>query len=294
MDNEISGQTGTHTTAMFWEYDSRLGRRWNLDPKPFVGLSEYACLGDNPIWFCDIHGDIIDPASDKDKEKVDQTFDDTFGASSETSKLLKGSYGGTNNDVMDPNSMVDGYKNFISNKDLRQAMKKDNLSKDQKAVAVGYQKAINNKKIIAITFASQHGKSNARDIINSSWNKRSFSNQFVLGDLNKLTTEQGTYYYENDVKVGTNYVALILVYTGTSEDVETVNRPSLSGTTQTNYYPKLTTSTEFRIAASLMWCSITMNGYKPSKEENDYINKVIKGEKSSDSDNVPSYFTIDE
>jgi hypothetical protein len=32
--NEIAG-VGNHNTAEFWEYDTRLGRRWNLDPKPF-------------------------------------------------------------------------------------------------------------------------------------------------------------------------------------------------------------------------------------------------------------------
>jgi hypothetical protein len=25
-----------NTTAMYWEYDSRIGRRWNVDPKPVV------------------------------------------------------------------------------------------------------------------------------------------------------------------------------------------------------------------------------------------------------------------
>jgi len=57
MDNEITGQTGTHTTAMFWEYDCRLGRRWNLDPKPQISISDYACFANNPVWFSDPAGD---------------------------------------------------------------------------------------------------------------------------------------------------------------------------------------------------------------------------------------------
>ena len=44
-------------TAQFWEYDGRSGRRWNLDPKPTVGLSEYATFGNNPIRFSDVLGD---------------------------------------------------------------------------------------------------------------------------------------------------------------------------------------------------------------------------------------------
>jgi hypothetical protein len=66
-DDEISG-TGNHNTATFWEYDSRLGRRWNTDPvvKPWESL--YACLSDNPIIYTDhdgkdaivsIHGNVV-------------------------------------------------------------------------------------------------------------------------------------------------------------------------------------------------------------------------------------------
>ena len=54
--NEIAG-IGNHNTAMFWEYDTRLGRRWNLDPKPSVDLSQYATFGNNPVAFNDVLGD---------------------------------------------------------------------------------------------------------------------------------------------------------------------------------------------------------------------------------------------
>ncbi|MDJ1486435.1 RHS repeat-associated core domain-containing protein, partial [Cytophagaceae bacterium YF14B1] len=46
-----------HYTAMFWEYDSKLGRRWNLDPKYFAGESRYATNGNNPIIHVDPQGD---------------------------------------------------------------------------------------------------------------------------------------------------------------------------------------------------------------------------------------------
>jgi hypothetical protein len=45
------------TTALFWEYDSRIGRRWNIDSKPITGISEYAVFNNNPIWFSDPLGD---------------------------------------------------------------------------------------------------------------------------------------------------------------------------------------------------------------------------------------------
>ena len=59
-DNEISGTTGGHTTAMFWEYDTRLGRRWNIDPVLKEWESPYAAFAGNPIWFVDPFGDNAD------------------------------------------------------------------------------------------------------------------------------------------------------------------------------------------------------------------------------------------
>jgi hypothetical protein len=45
--------------AQYWEYDSRIGRRWNVDPKPNVSESLYACFGNNPIAQSDVLGDTI-------------------------------------------------------------------------------------------------------------------------------------------------------------------------------------------------------------------------------------------
>jgi RHS repeat-associated protein len=56
--DEIKGE-GNSYTAEFWEYDPRIGRRWNLDPKPFVGISDYATLGNNPIFNVDPKGDMF-------------------------------------------------------------------------------------------------------------------------------------------------------------------------------------------------------------------------------------------
>jgi len=57
--NEIAG-VGNHNTAEFWEYDTRLGRRWNRDPKPTVGLSIYSVMGGNPILNRDLLGDVFE------------------------------------------------------------------------------------------------------------------------------------------------------------------------------------------------------------------------------------------
>jgi hypothetical protein len=54
--DEIAG-VGNHNTALFWEYDTRLGRRWNVDPVDQVSVSNYAVNADNPIINIDPNGD---------------------------------------------------------------------------------------------------------------------------------------------------------------------------------------------------------------------------------------------
>ena len=53
---EINGSENLYT-AKFWEYDSRIVRRWNIDPKPTIGLSVYSCFENNPLLLVDINGD---------------------------------------------------------------------------------------------------------------------------------------------------------------------------------------------------------------------------------------------
>lgn len=44
------------TTAEFWEYDSRIGRRWNIDPVTKQHESPYSAFANNPLWFRDTKG----------------------------------------------------------------------------------------------------------------------------------------------------------------------------------------------------------------------------------------------
>lgn len=48
---------GNSTTAEFWQYDTRTGRRWNLDPKTSTGISDYSAFTNNPIANYDAYGD---------------------------------------------------------------------------------------------------------------------------------------------------------------------------------------------------------------------------------------------
>ena len=59
MDNEVDGQ-GNTMTAEYWEYDGRIGRRWNMDPKPTTASeSPYLCFSNSPIRYDDPDGDIV-------------------------------------------------------------------------------------------------------------------------------------------------------------------------------------------------------------------------------------------
>jgi hypothetical protein len=56
-DNEVSGE-GNHLSFSDYGYDTRLGRRWNIDPKTkkYPNLSPYATFNNNPIFFTDPNG----------------------------------------------------------------------------------------------------------------------------------------------------------------------------------------------------------------------------------------------
>lgn len=54
-DNEIYGK-GNSYSAEFWQYDSRLARRWNVDPVVKYYKSGYETFGDNPIIMVDPNG----------------------------------------------------------------------------------------------------------------------------------------------------------------------------------------------------------------------------------------------
>jgi len=59
-DNEVYGE-GNSYTAEFWQYDPRIGRRWNVDPVDQISRSNYSTFGNNPIYNVDHEGDVIDP-----------------------------------------------------------------------------------------------------------------------------------------------------------------------------------------------------------------------------------------
>ncbi|MDP2174277.1 MAG: hypothetical protein Q8K70_00055 [Bacteroidota bacterium] len=72
-DDEIAG-VGNIYTAEYWEYDSRLGRRWNLDPVDQVWMSNYSVLGNNPLFNNDIFGDRFQPGYSKKQYRKQKRY----------------------------------------------------------------------------------------------------------------------------------------------------------------------------------------------------------------------------
>jgi RHS repeat-associated protein len=71
-DKEINS-VGNIYTAQFWEYDSRLGRRWNVDPVKQIHISDYAVFNNSPLILVDIKGDKVDLSRFMNKDKQNDT-----------------------------------------------------------------------------------------------------------------------------------------------------------------------------------------------------------------------------
>ncbi len=76
-EDEIAGE-GNSYTATFWQYDSRLGRRWKPDPVMKANWSGYAVLGNNPIVYVDKDGDDWYIAKIHYKSTFNSVYDSRF------------------------------------------------------------------------------------------------------------------------------------------------------------------------------------------------------------------------
>ena len=101
LENEVynSGQT---YSAKFWQYDSRLGRRWNLDPISIDWGSSYFVLGNNPMALVDPIGlsptDYIDIKTGEHLEHVEDGIDEAIAIDKTVYQSLKDE-GNLGNDI---------------------------------------------------------------------------------------------------------------------------------------------------------------------------------------------------
>lgn len=91
-------------TAEFWQYDARLGRRFNIDPKPNPSISNYACFNNNPILFVDVRGDttsLYDKLGNSLGTINDNLANQThfLNSKADYDKLMADNKGKSNNDI---------------------------------------------------------------------------------------------------------------------------------------------------------------------------------------------------
>jgi len=73
-DDEIAG-IGNTMTAEFWEYDARLGRRWNVDPVDKPWMSPYHAFSNKPILNVDPNGALDTKYEDEKGNEIANTND---------------------------------------------------------------------------------------------------------------------------------------------------------------------------------------------------------------------------
>ena len=76
-DNEVYG-LGASYSAEFWQYDARLGRRWNLEPRPNPSISPFATFANNPIVYSDVLGDTVRGNNATSAERMLSTIQSSF------------------------------------------------------------------------------------------------------------------------------------------------------------------------------------------------------------------------
>jgi len=88
--DEING-AGNHNTAEFWEYDTRAGIRWNIDPKTAEspGQSPYAVFNSSPILYADPTGESGIATIDKSNKTITVSSIYVFYGSQSSPQLAK-------------------------------------------------------------------------------------------------------------------------------------------------------------------------------------------------------------
>jgi RHS repeat-associated protein len=126
-------------SAEYWMYDSRIGRRWELDPLTYDWQSSYAAFNNNPIYFSDPLG-LEGKGGDKGKSRGQKIEDNANKKSNtkdwvwnnETGKLEKaaptGGAGNTPTPDKTPAKKEDApTETYDMNKDAKPEAKSENL-----------------------------------------------------------------------------------------------------------------------------------------------------------------------
>ena len=110
-DNEINSNS---YTAEFWEYDARICRRWNQDPKSNISTSPFATFENNPIRFIDHDGmkpidDILLDHNGKETGRIKNNMGDRYFTNHESGEYTFN--GEKYTQVNSPNTLMGDIKN---------------------------------------------------------------------------------------------------------------------------------------------------------------------------------------
>ncbi|MFH0893271.1 MAG: hypothetical protein V2A54_02445, partial [Bacteroidota bacterium] len=155
LDKAVTGKTGGLYIAKYWIYNSQTGVRWNRDPKPMTGISDYACFGGNPIMFNDILGDKIKGDTKEDATKTKNEM----GTSIDNADPGQGGKGQAFVDkffTVDENNYV--VYNGAKNDEIQAYFKENGFTDKQKAIVAGYIYLAKTEAIVNISF-DDHSRS---------------------------------------------------------------------------------------------------------------------------------------
>ncbi|GIV28850.1 MAG: hypothetical protein KatS3mg027_2664 [Bacteroidia bacterium] len=164
----------SHYTALYWEYDGRLARRWNVDPEfnKFKSISLFSAFADNPFIFQDKKGNTVKAINEKAVEVIDQKIE-SFGGERFMKKL--GIFTNDINFENDKGELIKGaFYEAITDRDGNRAelltfnqfkrnVKEFNLTKEQINDAYTLYNAIMRKETIEVLVV-QKGRSSASRI----------------------------------------------------------------------------------------------------------------------------------
>ena len=103
---EKSTEIGEDTyTAEFWQYDSKIARRWNNDPRPNTSISVYAAFANSPIMLIDHLGDTTDLFT-PDGIFIDRIFDSGDNVEDEIHFINKATYNYLKSYFDNPNELA--------------------------------------------------------------------------------------------------------------------------------------------------------------------------------------------
>lgn len=148
-DDEIKG-AGNSYTAEFWEYDPRVGRRWNLDFRPTIGISQYATFANNPILHVDPKGDTLRGVNTASANRQESIIQNTFKDQKDIQNLFKLGKDGLTFDHVDQRD----FDNAILDKPI-----------DVQNAAIAVLESINNKATQFVSYVSTGDLPN-RDLAN--------------------------------------------------------------------------------------------------------------------------------